>query len=97
MSDEQKPAPEPKAEKKAAKKKAAKSTPRGNIAVPIENPDFLIDEDAGTVATFVGAVGNPGRIEDDSDEDITERSVTTHVGDVGWPEGAENKEGTGPE
>jgi hypothetical protein len=63
---------------------------------PIDESAFEIDEEAGTVATTVGSLGNPGSVDDDP-EDVEESSVATEVGTLGWPEGAENEEGTGPE
>lgn len=62
---------------------------------PIDESKFEIDEDANTVATVVGSLGNPGSVEADEDDEDT--SIATEVGSLGWPEGAENEEGTGPD
>jgi hypothetical protein len=57
---------------------------------PIDESKFEIDEEAGTVATVVGSLGEV----DTTELDDEGTSVATEVGSLGWPEGAENEEGT---
>jgi hypothetical protein len=60
---------------------------------PIDESKFEIDEDAHTVATVVGSLGDV----DTTEQEGEDTSVATEVGSLGWPEGAENQERTGPD
>lgn len=60
----------------------------------IDESPYEIDEDAHSIATMVGSLGNPGSVENEDEDDGTENTVATEVGVLGWPEGAENEEGT---
>jgi len=60
---------------------------------PVAESKFEIDEDAHTVATVVGSLGE---VDTTTTEDEG-TSVATEVGSLGWPEGAENEPRTGPD
>lgn len=100
MSDEKStPAAEPKTvpAKAAPAKAAPKAEPKSDDRRDKSRPEatFEVDEEAGTVTTKVGSLGNPGSVKADEDDEDT--SVATEVGSLGWPEGAENEPGTGPD
>jgi hypothetical protein len=59
----------------------------------IDESKFEIDEEAGTVATTVGSLGDV----DTTEQDDEGTSIATEVGSLGWPEGAENEPRTGPD
>jgi hypothetical protein len=61
---------------------------------PVAESPFEIDEEAHTVATIVGSLGEVDTSDTGTDPEGT--YVATEVGTLGWPEGAENEEGTGP-
>lgn len=87
MSDETPTTPEP----APTPPPAAKPAPAPD---PVAASPFLIDEEASTVSTMVGSHVP----QDEPDEvDVEDTTVATEVGTLGWPEGAENEEGTGPE
>jgi hypothetical protein len=60
---------------------------------PIDESKFEIDEDAHTVATVVGSLGDV----DTTEQEGEDASLATEVGSLGWPEGAENEPNVGPD
>ena len=59
---------------------------------PIDESKFEIDEEASTVATIVGSLGDV----DTTEQEGEDTSLATEVGSLGWPEGAENEQNIGP-